>query len=95
MIIQINARYRITSDETQWTVEQSYQAKTKDSEERITAWKNVGYYSSLSGAVNALYQRGIRSSQATTLSDAIKDAQGLLQTITKALEPEVKAVKVI
>jgi hypothetical protein len=85
--LQINADYKIISDESQYIVQKSYQSKDKDTGETSVMWKNKGYSSDLSGAVTTLFKLGVRCADVRTIADAQIAAQEWLQTITNAFVP--------
>ena len=79
MNIQITPEYRISSDVYQWKVEKH--APTKQDGNN---YKSISYHNTVQGAVNSLGQRMIRTSEAQTLADALKDVENVTETLTHA-----------
>lgn len=82
MILPIDAKYRITSDRYQWTIQEARKRKGKIS------WEGIQFYSSLEGAVNGLAGLKLRLSDARCLADALSEAQRIATSLTHALSPE-------
>ena len=70
MIIPINARYRIVSDEYQWIIQRKRTRKGKEE------WQARLYYPPLKAAVEGLGELMVRQSKADTLVQCIGSRRG-------------------
>ena len=70
MIIPINARYRIVSDEYQWIIQRIRTRKGKED------WQARLYYPDLKAAVEGLGELMVRQSKADTLVQCIGSSRG-------------------
>ena len=85
MFLQITDKYAIESDANSWAISLKRIQKSKGE-----YFEGIAWYTSLEGAVNGLAQMMIRSSDAQTLDDALKDVEKVVYSITKSLEPNFK-----
>ena len=85
MIIKINDEYAVQSDANCWAISKW----TKDSRDG-DYYKQILWYSTFESAVQGLVRRMIRLSNAQTIEDAIKDAEGVKEVGRVALEPTYK-----
>ena len=79
MIIPINARYRIVSDEYQWIIQRIRTRKGKED------WQARLYYPTLKAAVEGLGELMVRESKAQTLTDALTHVDHVATTLSQAL----------
>ena len=70
MIIPINARYRIVSDEYQWIIQRKRTRKGKED------WQARLYYPDLKAAVEGLGELMVRQSKADTIVQCIGSRRG-------------------
>ena len=70
MIIPINARYRIVSDEYQWIIQRIRTRKGKED------WQARLYYPTLKAAVEGLGELMVRQSKADTIVQCIGSRRG-------------------
>ena len=66
MIIPINARYRIVSDEYQWIIQRKRTRKGNE------VWESQTYHPSVDAAVRSLGERMVRECNTDTLVDCLK-----------------------
>lgn len=81
MNIPIDDRFRLSSDELSWRIEQ----QRKNGE-----WRPVEYHTTIQAAVNSLSQRMLRTVDAQTLADALVQVERVTTTLTRALAPHYK-----
>lgn len=79
MILPIDDKYRLTSDEACWRIE-AYRSSR--------GWRPIKYYSTLSEAVTGLAHLKLRTSDAQTLADALAEVERISHRISRALEPQ-------
>lgn len=85
MELQINDKYRIKGDDSQWIL----YAKTTDKDGNLTAREHVvGYYHDLSRACTELVKRQIRTCNAMTLNEALQAIERIIEDVTSAFSPE-------
>ncbi len=72
MILPIDHKHRIRSDEHCWAVETTRKRGSK------TCWRGISYHPTLEAAVNSLGQRMVRTSNATTLVEALRAVEDSL-----------------
>ena len=82
MIIPINEKYRLKSDINQWMI-QKFSPTVKEPDN----WKSIKYYTDPSNAVTELAQMSIRESDATTLAEALAEADRITTGLLTALAP--------
>ena len=85
MIIPINARYRIVSDEYQWIIQRKRTRKGKED------WQARLYYPTLKAAVEGLGELMVRQSKADTLVSALGAIEDIATTLSHALTPKIEA----
>jgi len=79
-VLPIDDHYRLTADDRCWRIEQR----------RTTGeWRPVEYYPTIHGAVNSLAHRLVRTSEASSLADALAAIELVLRTLTQALASQV------
>jgi hypothetical protein len=82
MIIPIDHKHRIRSDEHCWAVETTRKRGSK------TCWRGISYHPTLEAAVNSLGRRMVRTSNATTLVEALRAVEDISAKLCQALTPE-------
>ena len=85
MIIPINARYRIVSDEYQWIIQRIRTRKGKED------WQARLYYPTLKAAVEGLGELMVRESKADTLVSALAAVEEVATQLSQALTPKIEA----
>ena len=88
MIIPIDDEYRIKGDKHSWAIQ-----KGRMREGEIT-WESVSWFTSLESTVNHLGQLMVRTSDAQTLADALKEIEKVTTLLTHALSPKFKVIPV-
>ena len=83
MIIPINARYRIVSDEYQWIIQRIRTRKGKED------WQARLYYPTLKAAVEGLGELRVRQSKADTLVSALAAVEEVATQLSQALTPKI------
>ena len=84
MIIPINARYRIVSDEYQWIIQRKRTRKGKEE------WQARLYYPTLKAAVEGLGELMVRQSKADTLVSALAAVEEVATQLSQALTPKIE-----
>jgi hypothetical protein len=72
VFIKVNKTWAIASDEHCWMIKKYEQPNKTYPEGR---WKAQTYHTKIEDAINSMAAKRIRLSEATTLAEAIKDAQ--------------------
>jgi len=87
MIIPINDRYRITSDEYQWIIQKMRNRKGKED------WQARLYYPTLKAALEGLGDLMVRQSDVATLADALVEVENVTTTLSQALTPTIEGLE--
>ena len=87
MIIPINARYRIVSDEYQWIIQRIRTRKGKED------WQARLYYPTLKAALEGLGELMVRQSDVATLADALAEVENVATTLSQALTPTIEGLE--
>lgn len=70
MEIQLNEKFRITTDNYNYILQEQKLVQPKDdSKEQYYKWDDVGYYGKLEHALNAALEKVTRDSDVVTLED--------------------------
>ena len=85
MRIKINEEYRIITDQYQYILQRATNAESD-------RWLPFAYYTSLTGAVNGLLERDLKSSDVETLEGALARLKQLHAEIISALLPEYRVL---
>ena len=88
MILPIDDEYRIKGGKHSWSIQK---AKVKKSE---TTWESISWFTSFEHTVNHLGQLMVRTSDAKTLADALKEIEKTTTLLTHALSPKFKVIPV-
>ena len=88
MILPIDDDYRIKGDKHSWAIQ-----KGRMREGEIT-WESVSWFTSVESTVNHLGQLMVRTSDAQTLADALKEIEKVTTLLTHALSPKFKVIPV-
>ena len=88
MILPIDDAYRIMGDKHSWAIQ-----KGRIKKGEIT-WESVSWITSLEHTVNHLGQLMVRTSNAQTLADALKEIEKVTTLLTHALSPKFKVIPV-
>ncbi|QDP62249.1 MAG: hypothetical protein GOVbin2066_16 [Prokaryotic dsDNA virus sp.] len=86
MFIQVGDTWAIASDEHCWMIKKYEQPNTTYPEGR---WKAQTFHSKIEDAINSMTAKRIRLSEATTLADAIKDAQDIKKEIKAVFDDKL------
>ena len=84
MELEINKKYRITSDKYQWIIQEKRTRKGK------IDWTSISYYTSIEQAIQGLGELMVRLSDAKTLTDALRDVQNVATQLSHALTPNLE-----
>ena len=88
MILPIDDEYRIKGDKHSWAIQKGRIKKGEIS------WESVSWFTSLERTVNHLGQLMVRTSDAKTLGDALKEIEKVTTLLTHALSPKFKVIPV-
>jgi len=88
MILPIDIEYRIKGDKHSWAIQ-----KGRMKQGEIT-WESVSWFTSFEHTVNHLGQLMVRTSDAKTLADALKEIEKVTTLLTHALSPKFKVIPV-
>ena len=87
MIIPINERYRLTSDEHQWIIQKKRYRNERE------CWESRLYYPNLNAAVKGLGEMMVRQSKADTLAPiALEAVENVATTLCQALTPQIEGL---
>ena len=86
MIIPINERYRLTSDEYQWIIQKKRYRNERE------CWESRLYYPNLNAAVKGLGEMMVRQSKADTLASALGAVENVATTLYQALTPQIEGL---
>jgi len=89
MILPIDDEYRIKGDKHSWAIQIG---RIKKGE--IT-WESISWFTSLESTVNHLGQLMVRTSDAKTLADALKEIEKTTTLLTHSLSPKFKVIQVV
>ena len=81
MIIPINDKYRLKSDEYQWIIERKRTRKGRED------WQARLFYPTVKAAVQGIGELMVRQSKANTLVDALEAVENVATTLSQALTP--------
>jgi len=81
MILPIDKNYRLAGTSQAWTIEKCRMRKGKQS------WEAIKWYNSLDGAIKALANLMVRTSDAETLAEALIEVENVSATLIQALTP--------
>ena len=88
MILPIDDDYRIKGDKHSWAIQ-----KGRMKQGEIT-WESISWFNSLESTVNQLGNLMVRTSDAQTLGDALKEIEKTTTLLTHALSPKFKVIPV-
>ncbi len=87
MVIPINDRYRIKGDKYQYMV-QKYEPWTDKEGKLREEWHSTQYFTSVSSAVQWLYEMRLRTSDAETYAEVLAKSDELIRELTGALSKQ-------
>ena len=87
MILPIDDEYRIMGDKHSWVIQ-----KGRMREGEIT-WESVSWFTSLESTVNHLGQLMVRTSDAKTLADALKEIEKITTKLSQALTTKFEVIR--
>jgi len=87
MILQIDDDYRIKGDKHSWAIQ-----KGRIKKGEIT-WESISWFSSLEHTVNHLGQLMVRTSDAQTLADALKEVEKISTKLSLALTTKFEVIR--
>jgi len=91
MIIPINDRHRINSDQHQWMIQKR---RGTDPETGAEIWHSFKYFSTIGNLINHLYDIELRLSKTEGLDEALEAAQNVATLLQQALTPRFKVTLV-
>jgi len=91
MILRLDDRYAITSDQHSWAIAEQIQRTRRG--HTVTEWQPILWYPSLEKACSGFVQLSLRVSDAESLAEALAEAEQAAAKLCAALQPqfEVKA----
>jgi len=92
MILAIDEKYRIKSDEYCWHIQKA-RTRTKDGK-KVIDWESIKWVTSLESAVNILGELMVRTSDAQTLGEALIEIEKITTTLSQALTTKFKVIPV-
>ena len=87
MILPIDDEYRIKGNKHSWAIQ-----KGRMREGEIT-WESVSWFTSLESTVNHLGQLMVRTSDAKTLADALKEIKKITTKLSHALSTKFEVIR--
>ena len=84
MIIPINNKYRIASDQYQWIVQ------SKRTRSGLLEWEARHFYPTFRRALGSLGELMVRESKAETLAEALIDVENITTMLSQALTPSIE-----
>ena len=85
LIIPINNKYRIASDQYQWIVQ------SKRTRSGLLEWEARYFYATFRMALGSLGELMVRESKAETLAEALIDVENITTMLSLALTPFIEA----
>jgi len=93
MIIPIDDKWRIKSDEYCWHIQKLIgMRKNRQTGELEENWRSQRYYSSLAQAVHGLAELEIMTSDCTTLAEALDAVRNVSDRLSHALTPHIEII---
>ena len=83
MILPINDRYRIKSDQYCWTVQEQRRRTLTD--QLKEDWRPVTYHPTIEQAVSSLSERMLRTSSAIGFVEGLEELKRICDTLSQAL----------
>ena len=96
MIININKKYRIITDDLQYIIQRSKGMQKKDTKRRKAGeviWQNEWYYPTLNGVITAILALDLRGVDNETLTEALDRQKVLVAELSRALAPQYEVVE--
>ena len=87
MIIPINERYRIVSDEYQWIIQKKGSRKGKED------WQSRLFFGTFEAAAKELGELLVRRPEANTLVDALQEVEKIATTSSRLLHLRLRGYK--
>ena len=89
MNIRLDKKTRLTSDKYSWMLSELH-VNGKSGEEE---WNVFGWYTTLDNACRGYYNRRLRLSEATSIAEAIQEAENVLRELVEALGDDFKVTR--
>ena len=93
MILPVNEQYRIKGDQHSWAIERV--RKRKKNGKVVHEWQSFQWYTSFEQAVNGLGELMVRTSDAETLADALREVEKVYTTLSQALTPKFRVIRAV
>ena len=92
--IPLNDNYRLSSDKYQWIIEKKRKGKDRKTGEPTIEWRGDSYHPTPTKAVQHYAHMQVRTSEASTLTEALENIDEVVRSVTEALVPyfEVKLI---
>ncbi len=91
MQIIIDDKYALAADRYCWMIREKRTRKTEDGG-REDYYKSVMWFDTIKGAIKGLTELALRTSNVSTLSEALNYNKHVLASIVTALSPDVEVV---
>ncbi len=91
MILPIDEKYRIKSDEHCWHIQKA-RTRSKDGK-KVKDWESIKWVTSLESAVNILGELMVRTSNAGNLTEALSRLEKITTTLSQALTPKFRVIR--
>ena len=79
-------KHRLEGDSRQWI----FQKKMINDKKGNEQWRNIGYYGTLSGALNGSYAYFVRKSDADTIENFNAESKRIFKELAAALSPTIE-----
>ena len=87
MILPINDRYRIKSDQYCWTVQMQRRRTLTD--QLKEDWRPVSYHPTIEQAVSSLSERMLRTSSVIGFLEGLEELKRICDTLSQALPTDI------
>ena len=87
--IPLIKKHRLKGDSRQWI----FQKKMINDKDGNDQWWNIGYYGTLSGALNGSYAYFVRKSDADTIESFNAESKRIFKELAAALSPTIEINK--
>ena len=92
MILPIDEKYRIKSDEHCWYIQKA-RTRSKDGK-KVKDWESFKWVTSLESAVNILGELMVKTSDVQTLGEALIEIENVTTKLSQALTTKFKVIPV-
>jgi len=90
MIFNVSPKYRIASDFNSWMIQTRHDRRNKETGQLEEGWRSIKWYPSLEKAINGLADIQMRTSDASTLAEALAEVENVCTQLSHAFSPRFK-----